>query len=396
MLLGLLLARAGVRTQVLEMHADFDRDFRGDTVHASTLEVLDQIGLADAVLALPHTRVERLSLNTPQQTVTLPPFSRLPTRFPYLAVMPQAELLEFLCREAERYPNFRCLRGAPVQGLLFEQSDAAAAPSDRVVGVTYRDAGAPRALRAGLTVGADGRFSRLRKLAGLQAPRGAPPMDVCWFRIPRHRDDDGAGAGLYFGHGRIVVGLPRPDEWQLGYVFPKGDFQALKALGLQAFRDAVRQTAPWVGGRMDGISTWDQVHLLAVQADCLPTWHRPGLLLIGDAAHVMSPVGGVGINMAIGDAVEAANVLAAPAAPLLRAGPPPQTALAEVQRRRLGATRLTQRFQQQIQQRLVARELKGRDFELPWIARLVLATPGLRQLPLRLISLGIPQAKLEC
>ncbi|MEZ5557699.1 MAG: FAD-dependent oxidoreductase [Pseudomonadales bacterium] len=386
MMLGLLMARVGLEVRVLEMHQDFERDFRGDTVHASTLELLDQIGLADRLLALPHARLRHMALHTPTRTIEVADFSRLPSRFPFVAVMPQARFLEFLCAEAERYPGFRCIRGAAVQDLLRE---------DGVVrGVSMHHEGRLQPLRAALTVAADGRFSRIRKLSGLAAERSAPPMDVCWLRLPR-RSSDGHDTGAFFvGGGRMLVCLPRAQSWQIGYVFPKGDFAQLRAQGLSALHAAVAETAPWLADRVRSVAAWSDVHLLSVRADCLSRWHRDGLLLIGDAAHVMSPVGGVGINVAIGDAVAAANVLAQPEAALLQRGKPPESALQRIQSRRLRAVRLTQAVQSAIQRTLVKRALSGRPFDLPAPLKLLLATPGLRQLPVRIFALGIPRERL--
>ncbi len=387
MMLGLLMARAGLDVTVLEMHKDFDRDFRGDTVHASTLEVLDQIGLADRVLELPHSKMRSITLTTPSRTLEVARLDRLPSRFPYVAVMPQVRFLEFLCEVAEGYPNFRCLRGAAVQSLLEENS--------QIRGVTLQREGKEETLEASLTVAADGRFSRCRKLSGLSATASSPPMDVCWLRLPRTEKDGYDSGGFFIGAGRMLVCLPRPDAWQIGYVFPKGDFAKVKEQGLEAFRNTFQEVAPWLGERVNTIDDWSKVHLLCVRADCLQRWYKPGLLLIGDAAHVMSPVGGVGINMAIGDAVEAANVLAQPTHPLLQEGPVSERALADVQRRRMRATRTTQTLQRRIQDTLVRRALAGKEFDLPAPVKIILATPVLRQLPLRIFGLGWPQSRLE-
>jgi 2-polyprenyl-6-methoxyphenol hydroxylase-like FAD-dependent oxidoreductase len=365
MFLALLLARRGVTVTVLELHRDLDRDFRGDTVHASTLEVLDQIGLADRLLALPHAKMRQVTLHTAARTLELVDFSRLKTRFPYVMVMPQVVFLNYLHEQAKSYPGFRCVLGA--QGEEHE-------------------------LRADLVIAADGRFSRLRKLAGLEAESLSPPMDVCWFRLPREASDGHEAGGFFVGQGRMLIALPRSDEWQIGYVFPKGDFKTLRESGIQAFRDSIAATAPWLAGRTDVIHGWERVHLLTVSSDRLPTWHRPGLLCIGDAAHVMSPVGGVGINAAIGDAVEAANVLTRP---LLDAVAPGEAALAEVQRRREVPTRIIQGLQARIQDTVVSRALRDEEFHLPLPARLILATPGLRNLPPRIFAQGIKPLRLE-
>jgi 2-polyprenyl-6-methoxyphenol hydroxylase-like FAD-dependent oxidoreductase len=373
---------------VLESQPDFDRDFRGDTLHASTLEMMNQIGLADRVLELPHVKLREMSLNAGDRSFQLADFGRLPSPYPYIAIMPQADFLEFIASEASRHPGFSCLTNAAVVDI--EQSDG------RVVGVRYRRAGMEQKLRANLVVAADGRFSRLRKLAGLTAEERAAPMDVCWFRLPR-RDEDGFEAGGFFiGHGRMLICIPRVGEWQIGYVFPKGDFHEVRERGITQFRADIASTVPWLADRSAGIEDFSDVHLLNVKADCLPVWHKNGLLLIGDAAHVMSPVGGVGINAAISDAVEAANVLGYEGVtPLLAAGPPEESVLARIQQRRARPTRIIQAVQSRVQTLLVERALSGDAFEIPAPARILFRTPGLRQLPIRIFALGVSRTRLS-
>ncbi len=387
MILGLLLARVGLKVTLLESQPDFDRDFRGDTLHASTLEMLDQIGLADRVLEIPHAKLKEMSLNAGDRSFRVADFSRLPSRYPFIAIMSQADFLELLLAEASRYPGFSCLTSAAVTDL--EKT------GNRVTGVRYRHDGDEHRLDANLVVAADGRFSRLRKLSNLSAEERAAPMDVCWFRLPR-RDEDGFEAGGFFiGHGRMLICIPRVDEWQIGYVFPKGDFQVVRERGIDAFKADIASTVPWLADRSAAIEDFDQIHLLNVKADCLPIWHRDGLLLIGDAAHVMSPVGGVGINAAISDAVEAANVLAYEgSSPLLAAGPPAESILAEIQRRRSRPTRIIQAVQSRVQSLLVERALTAEEFEIPAPARLLFQTPGLRQLPIRIFALGVSRTRL--
>ena len=387
MMLALLLARTGHRVTLLEAQQDLDRDFRGDTVHAGTLEVLDQIGLADAALQLPHAKMRSVTLYTPERRIEVAHFDRLNTRFPFVAVMPQAAFLEWVCAQAHAYPNFSCLRGAAAQALLED--------SGHIRGVRFKHQGADQEIHATLTVAADGRFSRLRKLAGLTARGSAPPMDVCWLRLPRFERDGHDTGGFFIGHGRMLVCIPRSDQWQIGYVFPKGDFAALKEQGIDALRRAMADTAPWLADRVDAIRDWSDLHLLTVQADCLDRWHRPGFLAIGDAAHVMSPVGGVGINMAISDAVAATNVLADPDQLPLRRGSLTDAHLAEIQRQRMRATRITQTVQARIQDTIVRRAISNRPFELPSPVRLILATPGLRNLAARLFALGVPRTRLS-
>lgn len=390
LMLGLLMARAGLQVTVLERFANFDRDFRGDTVHASTLEVLDQLGLAEKVLALPHSKLRKLGVQTPEKSIEIVSFDGLPTKFPYVAIMPQAQFLEFLCAEAECYPNFRCIRGASAQALLEDDG-----PDAAVTGVSYRCNEETVELKAKLTVATDGRFSRLRKLSGLKAKKLAPPMDVCWMRLPRLPGDGFDSGGFFVGGGRMLVCLPRPDSWQLGYVLAKGSYQELQEQGLPALRESLLELAEWLGTRVELLQAWDTVHLLNIQSDCLERWYKPGLLMLGDSAHVMSPVGGVGINMAIADAVEAANVLANPQDPALAKEAVGTALLAEVQRRRMLATRIIQRFQVTVQDQMVKRALREEPFDLPWFAKLVLAVPALSRIPRRVLALGFPQARLE-
>lgn len=390
LMLGLLLARVGLQVTVLERFANFDRDFRGDTLHASTLEVLDQLGLADAVLALPHSKLRTLAVQTPQKSIDLVSLDGLPTKYPYVAIMPQAEFLEFLCAQAEQYPNFRCIRGASAQALL-----AGEGSQELVTGVSYRHNEESFELKAKLTVATDGRFSRLRKLSGLKAKKSAPPMDVCWLRLPRLPGDGFESGGFFVGHGRMLVCLPRPDVWQFGYVMVKGSYAQLQEEGLAAFRQSLSELAGWLGNRVDLIQQWDALHLLNIQSDCLERWYQPGLLMLGDAAHVMSPVGGVGINMAIGDAVEAANVLANPKAPALAQETLDTALLAQVQKRRMLATRIIQRFQATVQNRVVKRALRDEPFDLPWFAKCILAVPVLSNIPRRVLALGFPKARLD-
>ena len=380
---ALLLARRGVDVTLLEMHEDFERDFRGDTVHASTLDVLDQIGLAQPLHALPHAKLRAITLHTPARTLRLIEFGRLKTRFPYIMIMPQHQFLEFLTAQARAYPNFHLHMGAQVVDVLRD--------GEAVRGVRVTQRGATFELHAPLTVACDGRFSRLRKLLRLEAPAQAPPMDVAWLRLPRRADDVADEGVFYVGHGRMAVMFNRPDSWQIGYVVAKGNFGAVKAQGIDAFRQSLGSLVPWLGERTQEIRAWHDVHLLAVKSDRLERWHFPGLLFIGDAAHVMSPVFGVGINYAIADAVELVNV----AAEELLRGAAPESVLARVQQRRERPTRLIQRLQAAAQDRIVRRALAGREFDLPWLAKLALRTPGLRDIPPRVIASGLTPVRLE-
>ncbi len=385
LLLGLLLARGRVPVTVLESHADFDRDFRGDTVHPSTLELLAQLGLAERLHQLPHSKVRALRLRTKTGTVTLADLSRLRTPFPYVLMLPQVRLLELLAGEAQRFPNFRLVMRANVQRLV--EADGA------VRGVRYRDPeNRWHEVRASLTVGADGRFSKLRHLAGIEPVKTAPPMDVVWFRLPKRSADAAESAELYVGGGQFAVVFDRGDEWQVGYVILKGSFAAVRARGIRALREGLAELVPWLADRCDHLQDWKQVAVLNVESSRVERWYKPGLLLIGDAAHVMSPVGGVGINVAVQDAVEAANVLTEP----LKQGTMTERDLGEVQRRREFAVKLVQRIQRVMQDRIAAPGLAaGREFRLPWWLRLATAVPGLRNLPAWMLAFGPRRVRLR-
>jgi 2-polyprenyl-6-methoxyphenol hydroxylase-like FAD-dependent oxidoreductase len=385
MVLSLILARRGVPVTLLEAHHDFDRDFRGDTIHPSTLEILDQLGLADRLHALPHGKMHALALFTSEGPRTLASMEGLRTRFPYVMLLPQSRFLEFLAEEARRFPTFRLELGARAESLIEEGGS--------VRGVRFRrgdDEAANHEVRADVVVGTDGRFSKLRALAGLTPVRSAPPMDVVWFRLPRLDGDGAIEGGLYVGGGRFAVAFDRGPEWQVGFVILKGNFAQLKQQGIETIQQGVAQLIPWLAGRVSHLRDWKQTTLLSVESNRLATWYKPGLLLIGDAAHAMSPVGGVGINFAIQDAVEAANVLA----PRLLAGRVDASDLAEVQRRREGPTRTIQRFQAFLQKRIAAPAL-GQGFRLPWIARVVTGLPLLRRLPGRMIGFGPKRVRVD-
>jgi 2-polyprenyl-6-methoxyphenol hydroxylase-like FAD-dependent oxidoreductase len=379
--LALLLARKGVEVMLLEAHPDFDREFRGDTIHPSVMEIMDELGLADRLLELRHTKIRSLTIQTAIGPFTPADFSRLKTRFPYITLMPQTSFLEFITGEAKRYPNFRLVMRAHVRELIEE---------DGVVrGVRYQGRDGPHEVRALLTVGADGRGSRVRRLAGFEPVKTSPPMDVLWFRLPR-KEGDPEGAMGRLGRGHIAILLDRFDYWQAGYVIPKGTYPELRSAGIEMFRRSFGELIPEFAGRLEHLEDWRQVSLLSVESSRCPRWYRPGLLLIGDAAHVMSPVGGVGINYAIQDAVVAANVLAEPL----------KTAqsqlkdldvryLAAVQRRREWPTRLIQGVQTLLQQRILALALgDDRPFTPPKLLRLLLRVPILRDLPARVIAFG--------
>jgi 2-polyprenyl-6-methoxyphenol hydroxylase-like FAD-dependent oxidoreductase len=381
--LALLLARRNIPVVLLEAHDDFDRDFRGDTLHPSVMEIMDQIGLADGVLRIRHSEIRKFSFATPDGPVTLADLGRLDTKFPFIAMVPQSKFLEFITEEAKRYPHFQLTMGARVEELIKE---------DGVVrGVRYREGDGWHEVRATLTVGADGRGSRLRHLTGMEPVKTSPPMDVLWFRLPRF-EADAEGAMGRFSRGRLVIMLDRLDEWQMGYVIFKGSYKELRAKGIEAFREALAEAVPELGERVRLLTDWKQAAILSVESSRMKRWHIPGLLLIGDAAHVMSPIGGVGINYAIQDATVAHNVLAR----LLLAGKVEEGDLAEVQRRRELPTRVIQRFQTIIQKRVIAAALRaGQTFRLPLVMRLLLKIPGVRNIPGRLIAFGLRRVRVE-
>jgi len=386
-MLALLLARRGVPVTLLEMHKDFDRDFRGDTVHPSILEVLDQIGLADKLLEIPHAKITGPTLqfaNGPFRPFDL---GRLKTRFPYIAMIPQARFLGFITREAAKYAEFKLVMHAQVQQLIEENG--------AVVGVRYLGGdGAEHELRAKLTVGTDGRFSVVRRLAGFEPIKTAPPMDVLWFKLPKLPGEPDVTAGAFggIGRGRIFVVLDRDDHWQAGLVFPKGQYQALRAQGIEAVRKSLAETEPRFVKHAESLTDWNQLNLLSVESSRCPLWHRPGVLIIGDAAHVMSPVGGVGINYAVQDAVVAANVLTGP----LKSGTLSEAQLAEVQRQREWPTRVIQRMQSAMQNNLIIRVLQStRPATVPWQLKVLLKIPILRDIPSRLIAFGPRRVRLQ-
>lgn len=376
-MLGLMLAREGVDVLVLEKHADFLRDFRGDTLHPSSMEVMDELGLADGLLRLPHTKAREIHARLPGRTVTVADLGRLKTRHPYITFMPQWDFLNFITTEAERYPSFRLEMGAEAKELILE---------DGVVrGVRYATQEGPREARALLTVAADGRSSPFRGQAGLRMVRTSPPIDVLWFRLSRHEGDPQDTFG-YAGDGRFMAFINRGDYWQIGYVIPKGADRRVRASGIEAFRRSVGEAVPELTHRTEELQDWDEVKLLSVQADRLRRWHRPGLLCIGDAAHAMSPVGGVGINLAIADAVTAANTLVRP----LAAGRVRSRDLMAVQLRRELPTRAIQALQSFAQRRVIYSSLRPSGTpSLPTPVRVLLRLRPVRSLPARIIAFGI-------
>ncbi|AQZ63655.1 hypothetical protein BKM31_21305 [[Actinomadura] parvosata subsp. kistnae] len=376
MMAGLLLARQGVEVVVLEKHADFLRDFRGDTVHPSTLQLFAELGWIEEFLDLPHTRMPQVTVNMGGRDVTFADFTRLNVRCPYIAFMPQWDVLDFLAAKAAAYPSFRLLRRARATDLIPERG--------RVTGVLADTADGPLEVRADLVIGADGRHSTVRDRAGLTPVGSSPPMDVLWFHLPRHPQDH---VPFFQGGKGALISIDRGDYWQLAYAIPAGAFAELKAAGLPAFRERVAHLAPALRDRVEHLGDWAAVHHLSVRVDRLPRWHRPGLLCIGDAAHAMSPAGGVGINLAVQDAVATANLLG----PLLaRGGTPEDADLARVQARRERAARITQAFQLGILRDLYPKDL-GDDTtgHVPPIFTAFRTLPPLRHLLGRFIGLGV-------
>jgi 2-polyprenyl-6-methoxyphenol hydroxylase-like FAD-dependent oxidoreductase len=362
---------------VLEKHADFLRDFRGDTIHPSTLEVMHELRILDGLLARPHQKAAQLNAVVGDLALPFADFSHLPTHCRFIALMPQWDFLNFLAEHAARYPTFKLRMQAEVSELIEEDG--------RVVGVRATTPEGPLEVRARLVVGADGRNSVVRERAGLTVEALGAPIDVLWFRLSRSADDPEQTMGRFVA-GAVFVMINRGDYWQCGLVVPKGALEQIRGEGLERFRSRVGRLAPFAGDRPSELRDWDDIKLLTVRVDRLRRWYREGLLCIGDAAHAMSPVGGVGINLAIQDAVAAANLLAAP----LRDGRLSNDDLANVQRRRELPTRLTQRLQIFVQNRVIARVL-GSEAALsaPLALRLIARFPFLRRIPARLVGIGV-------
>jgi 2-polyprenyl-6-methoxyphenol hydroxylase-like FAD-dependent oxidoreductase len=377
MMLGFLLARAGVKVVVLEKHNDFFRDFRGDTIHPSTLELMFELGLLEEFLKVPHQELHGLAGQIGNETIPLANFAHLPTRCKFIAFMPQWDFLDFLADHANKYPTFQLLMDAEVVDLITD--------GDRIAGVKVRGPNGPGEIRADLTIGADGRQSIVRERAGLKVEELGAPIDVLWFRVSRKPEDPGQVLGRFAG-GKIMVMLNRQDYWQCGFVIKKSSFDEIKQRGLDLFRRDVTSVAPFLEDRGGEITDWNQVKLLTVKVDRLLKWYRPGLLCIGDAAHAMSPVGGVGINLAIQDAVATANLLAQK----LLDKTVTTNDLELVQQRRLLPTRLTQRVQVIIQNRVLGRALTDKQFaSAPWFIRLLKTIPILQLIPAYMVGVGV-------
>lgn len=377
MMTGYLLARGGVAVTVLEKHADFFRDFRGDTVHPSTLEILHELGVLEDFLEIPHSKVRKLTGQIGTTTLTLGDFSHLPTHTKFLVFMPQWDFLNFLAEKARRYAAFHLEMSSEVTGLVFD--------ANRVAGVRVKTQTGEREMRADLVVAADGRDSRARDEAGLDTIDFGSPMDALWMRLSKEPSDPDQLFGR-IDFGRVFVMLDRGDYWQCALVIAKGGFDDVKKRGIDAFRSDLVQMNPFLEDRVEEIRGWDDVKLLTVQVNRLRQWYRDGLLCIGDAAHAMSPIGGVGINLAIQDAVAAANILI----PEFKRGQPISTdVLRKVQDRRELPTRIVQRVQVVIQNNVISRVLgsKGR-MKPPLVVRLLGAVPYLQRIPARLVGLG--------
>ncbi len=376
MMLGYLLARLGVNVTVLEKHGDFLRDFRGDTIHPSTLDVMYELGLLDDFLKLPHQEVHEIHAKVGDHEVILGDFTHLPTRCKYVALIPQWDFLDFLKDHARCYPNFQLRMNTEVTGLI-ENNGA-------IAGVEAKTAGGAFEIRADLTIGADGRHSVVRRAAGMKVIDFGAPMDVMWLRLRRSQGDP----QQTFGHadrGRMLVLINREDYWQIAFVIPKGEADQVKQRGIGAFRETIAELEPYLRDRVGELRSWDDVSLLTVKVDRLEKWSRAGLLCIGDAAHAMSPIGGVGINLAIQDAVAAANLLG----PILVQRAPTEDELKLVQKRREFPTKATQRVQLLIQDRVVVKVLGDRTPRgLAWPLKLLKRWPYLRRWPARLVGVG--------
>ena len=378
MMLGYLLARAGVDVTVLEKHRDFLRDFRGDTVHPSTLQIMHELGLLEKFLKLPHTRIATANLEIGDRHFTIGDFGRLPTICKFIALMPQWDFLDFLAGEARAFPNFHLLMETEAKDLLIADGN--------VIGLAAAAKGGPLEIRAGLTVAADGRRSALRDRSGLAVEDLGAPFDVLWLRLPVKPGDPTDLVGRAKA-GQVFVMIYRTDYWQCAFLIPKGGFDIIKADGLARFRGRLRQIAGFAAGRIDeAITDFDQVKLLTVTVDRLKTWARPGLVCIGDAAHAMSPVGGVGINLAIQDAVATANLLG----PILQRRVPSFAELKSVQARREFPTKVIQSFQVAAQNVMLAPTLRATaTLRPPLFVKLLNAWPWLRQFPARFIGMGV-------
>jgi len=379
-MLGLLLARAGVPVIVLEKHKDFFRDFRGDTIHPSTLQLMHELGFLEELLAQPHSQIDVLSIMIGGGKYPLPDFSHLPTAAKFIALMPQWDFLNFLSKKAAQYPAFNLLMEHEVTGLLYEDN--------RVVGVEAATPSGTVQVRSPLTVGCDGRHATTVAAAHFDVIERGVPIDVLWFRLSRRVDDPDNALG-YFNLGRAAVLIDRRDYFQTALIIRKGTFEPIQTAGLEAFKRSLVELVPFLADRIDELTSFDQIKLLTVQINHLRKWHAPGLLCIGDAAHAMSPVGGIGINLAIQDAVAAATILAKPLQLATPQRPVPEGTLAMVQSHRAWAVAVTQAFQAQAH-RILNRALgSNRQLKAPWLVRFASSSPHIRRLMGRFIGMGV-------
>ena len=376
MMLGFLLARAGVDVVVLEKHADFLRDFRGDTIHPSTLDLIFELGLLDEFLKRPHDELRQITAQVAGESITMGDFTHLPTHCKFLVLMPQWDFLDFIAEQAGKYPAFQLRMNTEATDLIEENGT--------ITGVRARSLKGDVEIRASLTIGADGRRSVIRERAGFEVMHIGAPMDIMWTRLSRKPGDP----GQTFGHaeaGRMLVLINRDQYWQCAFVIPKGSADETRSRGLPAFQRQITELEPFLSDRVDELHDWNQVSLLTVAVDRLKNWSRPGLLCIGDAAHAMSPIGGVGINLAIQDAVATANILSSK----LRVGVPSPEDLRAVQERRTFPTVATQRVQVAIQNHVIRRVLGStKSLSVPWPLRLLKLFPILRRIPARIVGMG--------
>ena len=386
MMLGLLLGRAGIDVTVLEKHKDFNRDFRGDTIHPATLEILHELGLLDAFLTIPHQKIERLSVVIGSEVLPLPDFTHLPVTARYIALMPQWDFLAFIAAEAKRYPNFHLLMEHDVTGLIQQ--------GGRTVGVRAQTSGGEVEVRAPLTVGCDGRHATTRAAAHFSVIQRGVPIDVLWFRVSRNNGDPENALG-YFNYGTACVLIDRNDYWQIAYLIRKDNFDRLKSDGLDGFRAKLGRLVPFLlepgasgKARVDEVTDFSQLKLLTVQINHLLRWHAQGMLCIGDAAHAMSPVGGIGINIAIQDAVAAANILAGPLSLATMDRPVPEGTLAQVQGHRALALRITQFLQAQAHRIIVGALNHEGAYRAPWLLRFLSGRAAVRRFIGRVIGMG--------
>jgi 2-polyprenyl-6-methoxyphenol hydroxylase-like FAD-dependent oxidoreductase len=380
-MLGFLLARAGVDVVVLERHADFFRDFRGDTIHPSTLQVMHELGLLDQFLKVRHEEIRQLRARIGETDIQIADFRHLPTVCKFVALMPQWDFLDFLAEQGRQYSGFDLRMGTDAADLIVEGAPGA----ERVVGLRANGPNGPIEIRANLVIGADGRHSTIRQRAGLPVTSFGAPIDVLWMRMSRKPSDPDQTGG-YINYGRVFVMLNRNDYWQCAFVIRKGGYDVMREHGFDAFRAEIVRLAPFLADRVAELKDWDDVKLLTVAVDRLAKWWLPGLLCIGDAAHAMSPIGGVGVNLAVQDAIAAANILAEP----LREGRLTTGHLERVQRRRTFPMKVIQKIQIAVQERVIDKILDSKEpITAPWAARLFNVFPFLQRIPARIVGIGV-------